>query len=280
MTDVRKRIVEAGYNALAENFLEWGSRVEGDPRDRFQRLFADNLPEGSSVLDLGCGAGVSTRPLADKFDVIGVDISETQLRLARRYVPDAHFVRADIAEVAFLEGRLDGIVALYSISHVPRAEHAEILRRFATWLRPDGLFLATLGVGDSPDWTGEWLGVQMFFSSHDEQTNRGLLQAAGLELMLAEVVEMREPEGTVSFLWALGASPRDSALRLPRRGGVMLATDGWTRAVVIVHEGLSEGGPNTTRTLRLQTFGPPWNGEGLGLPRPSALLFVRRGDRI
>ena len=82
---------------------------------------------------------------------------------------------------------------MYSFSHLPRVEHGALFERIASWLAPGGLFLASLGSRDSPDWTGEWLGVPMFFSSYDADTNRELLEAAGLVPVHAEVVTMTEP---------------------------------------------------------------------------------------
>ena len=208
MSDPRKEIVQAGYDAMAEHYLDWGGRVEGDPRARFLEEFSRSLPEGARVLDLGCGAGVpSTQLLAERFEVVGVDISQAQLRLAKKNVPQASFIQADLAELTFPDEEFAGITAFYSISHVPREEHAELFRRTAAWLEPGGLLLATLGAGGG-DWTGEWLGVPMFFSSYDADTNRALLNAAGFELLHDEVVEMQEPEGAASFLWALGRKSR------------------------------------------------------------------------
>ena len=61
------------------------------------------LPREAAVLDLGCGAGVPvTRWLSDKgFAVTGVDVSARQLDLARNYVPEATFIKADMTEVTF-----------------------------------------------------------------------------------------------------------------------------------------------------------------------------------
>jgi SAM-dependent methyltransferase len=208
VTDERKAIVEVGYDAIAERYLAWIGQIDGDPRDRFLDAFSERLPEGAAVLDLGCGAGVpSTRRLAERFDVVGVDISMAQLRLARENVPTARFVQGDASTVSFPAASFDGVVSLYAISHVPREEHADLFRRVAGWLEPGGVFLAVLGAGGLPDWTGEWLGVPMYFSSFDADTNRSLLAAAGFDLLLDEVVEMREPEGDVGFLWALGQTP-------------------------------------------------------------------------
>jgi SAM-dependent methyltransferase len=115
--------------------------------------------------------------------------------------------------VSFPPASFAGVVALYAISHVPRDEHADLFRSVADWLQPGGVFLAVLGAGGLPDWTGEWLGVPMYFSSFDANTNRSLLAAAGFDLLLHEVVEMREPEGDVAFLWALGQTQGSAGAR-------------------------------------------------------------------
>jgi hypothetical protein len=57
------------------------------------------------------------------------------------------------------------------------------------------------------DWTGDWLGVPMFFSGFDADTNRRLLREAGLELILDDLIFMQEPQGDVAFLWVLARKP-------------------------------------------------------------------------
>jgi SAM-dependent methyltransferase len=173
---------------------------------------ARRLPNGAHLLDLGCGAGVpSTKELSARFDVVGVDISEAQLRQARANIPGTAFIRADLAEIDFPAESFDAITAFYSISHIPREEHARLIENIARWLRAGGVFLASLGAGDTPDWTGEWLGVPMFFSSYDADTNRRLLKAAGLMLVIDEVVSMQEPGGHAAFLWVLAQKPLSQA---------------------------------------------------------------------
>lgn len=88
-------------------------------------------------------------------------------------------------------------------AHVPRADHGELFRRFAGWLRPGGHFLAALGCGDSDDVVADWLGVPMFFSSHDARANRRPLTLAGLTVHVDECVTMAEPEGAATFQWVI-----------------------------------------------------------------------------
>jgi SAM-dependent methyltransferase len=215
MSDPRSETVRAGYDEMAGSFAAWGAGVVGDPRDRFLAEFMELLPPSGSVLDLGCGAGVpSAQRLAERFHVVGADISEAQIALARQNVPQAELVRADMLDLDFPDGSFDGVAALYSIAHVPRDQHSRMFSRVMRWLRPGGIFLASLGVGDIAGWTGEWLGVPMFFSSHRANVSRRLLSEAGFDVVRSDVVSMHEPEGEVEFLWVICRQP---ASRSPAR---------------------------------------------------------------
>ncbi|HET8652313.1 MAG TPA: class I SAM-dependent methyltransferase [Gaiellaceae bacterium] len=205
--DERKRTVQAAYDSLGPRFGEWGERVEGDPWKRFLEDLAARLPEGGCVLDLGCGNGAKIACLGERFHLVAVDLSEEQLRLARARVPEATLVAGDFGELDFAAETFDAVTAFYSIMHVPREEHRALFARIARWLKPGGLFLASLSHVGGADWTGEWLGVEMFFSGFDAETNRRLLREAGLELVLDELVWMREPQGEVAFLWVLARKP-------------------------------------------------------------------------
>jgi SAM-dependent methyltransferase len=205
---VSARVVQAGYDALAPRFGEWSARVEGDPWASFVDDLAARLRPGARVLDLGCGNGEKLARLAGRgFELTGVDFSAQQLRLAEAAVPDATFVHADFSELELEPASLDAVVALYSVMHVPRERHGELFERIGGWLKPGGLFLASLSHVGGPDWIGDWLGVKMFFSGFDADTNRRLVGAAGLELLRDELVFMQEPEGEVGFLWVLARRP-------------------------------------------------------------------------
>ena len=114
-------IVEAGYDLMAEKYLAYAAATIGDPRQRFLDELMSHLPDGSDVVDLGCGAGIpSTQALAQQHSVLGVDISASQLRLAGRHVPGAEFLKADFAELDLPSASCDAVTAFYSMTHVPR----------------------------------------------------------------------------------------------------------------------------------------------------------------
>jgi cyclopropane fatty-acyl-phospholipid synthase-like methyltransferase len=111
------------------------------------------LRPGARVLDLGCGAGIAaTRQLTRRgLQVIGVDFSAVQLRRARRLVPAAGLVQADMAALQFAAASLDAVVSFYALIHLPLADQRALIPRIGGWLRPAGLFLAIVG---AQPWTG------------------------------------------------------------------------------------------------------------------------------
>jgi SAM-dependent methyltransferase len=149
-----------------------------------------------------------TRALAEGRDVTGVDISATQVELARRNVPAATFVHADMTSMAFEPASFDAIVAFYSLTHVPRDDVPPLLSRIRDWLRPAGTFLATMGVEDDPGTIErDWLGVDMFFSHFSARKNRRLVEEAGLVVDSAEVLPEPEDRYDARFLWVVAHRP-------------------------------------------------------------------------
>ncbi|HUF00940.1 MAG TPA: class I SAM-dependent methyltransferase [Gaiellaceae bacterium] len=209
MSDPRTELVGRGYDEIADRFLDWRDRIVGDPRLRWLEELMSRLPAGARVLELGCGSGIpDTRLLAERFRVTGVDISAEQIRRARTNVPTADFVQADITDLELEAESYAGVVAVYSFNHIPRQLLSDVFARVRSWLTPDGLFLVSLGTGDTVGWTGRWLGTSMFFSSFEPETNRRLLIEAGFELVLDELATMHEPEpdglAEATFHWVLG----------------------------------------------------------------------------
>ncbi len=167
MTKDPKRLVEKGYDQIAPRYLEWG--LPSPARVGYLQKVLELLPEEGQVLELGCGAGVPcTQLLAERAHVTGVDISAAQIALARRHVPTATLVQADMMSLTFAAHSFDAVVAFYSVIHLPRAEQPVLLERVAEWLRPGGYLLLNLGTHDNPgSIEPDWLGVEMYWSGFD-----------------------------------------------------------------------------------------------------------------
>ena len=89
MPDDPRDMVASGYDAIADRYAE-SIRAGRGPETYFRGFLArvlEPIPEGGTVLDLGCGAGLVTADLTTRARVVGVDISAGQLELARRNAP-------------------------------------------------------------------------------------------------------------------------------------------------------------------------------------------------
>jgi len=206
-----KEMVTASYNQIANHYAAWASSIRKDERAQYTSVLLDRLPADAQVLELGCGSGIpTTQQLAQRFAVTGVDISSEQINLARQNVPTAKFICADMCQLDFPPASFDAVAAFYSIIHIPREEHAALFQNIATWLRPGGLLVVTMGVGSNEgdtvdDWAG--FGVPMYWSHFDSGTSIGLMESAGLRIVSAQKETADEDGFAITFLWVVAQKP-------------------------------------------------------------------------
>jgi SAM-dependent methyltransferase len=155
----QRALVRRGYDAISLAYRGDdgpASAASAEDASRYAGWAAELaglLPAGARVLDLGCGAGVpATKQLTDLgLQVIGVDFSGVQLARARRLVPAARLIQADMAALQFAPASLDAVVSFYALIHLPLADQRPLFARIRSWLRPGGLLLAITG---AQAWTG------------------------------------------------------------------------------------------------------------------------------
>ena len=208
-----KRIVEVGYDRIAERYAAWTGETLADERERFISACCGLAACRRRHPRAGvCDGRADDRDLVKRFSVTGVDISARHIALAKARVPEATFTQADITQLVLPPASFDAVIAFYTITHVPRDEHAPLLRNIARWLRPGGIFVASMGAGDDPGTVeDDWLGAPMYFSAFDAATNRRLVQDAGLELLTAEEIIRNEDGVPVTFLWVVARKPHGAA---------------------------------------------------------------------
>jgi SAM-dependent methyltransferase len=184
-----KRLIAESYDRIAERYLEWRAEQHKEGAEAWVSILRQHAGTRLRVLDVGYGAGIPlTKALAEISDVTGLDISAHQINLARRNVPNARFIHGDIVDADFPPDSFDAVVGSYSFIHIPRAEHQDLFRKIASWLRPGGLLLANFGIGNiEVDYEENWLGVPMFWSSFDSESERSAMAAAGLELIFDKI---------------------------------------------------------------------------------------------
>jgi SAM-dependent methyltransferase len=109
------------------------------------RLFAE-LVDGP-VADVGCGPGDITARLHDLgVDAFGIDLSPAMIELARRNHPGLRFEVGSMTEP--LPTSVGGVIAWWSLIHVPDDEVPVVFEHFHRALKPDGLLQLGFHVGD------------------------------------------------------------------------------------------------------------------------------------
>jgi SAM-dependent methyltransferase len=145
----------------------------------------ERLAPGSRILDAGCGTGTPTaRWFAEAgHKVLGVDISEEMLRLARRDVPEAEFRHLDIADLDASLGDFAAVVAFFSLLMLPRAEIPSVLAKIHRLLEPGGYFLLSMVEADLDDTPIHFLGSPVRVTGYIRDELRRLVTAAGFEVL-------------------------------------------------------------------------------------------------
>jgi ubiquinone/menaquinone biosynthesis C-methylase UbiE len=200
---------EPGYGRRMEVFDQLAELYQGEhSHNPFQAALVERInaltPAGSSVLDLGCGTGVPTAKILTESDhrVVGVDVSEGMLRLAREQVPAAEYVHADVRDLPADFGPFDAVTAFFSLLMLSRAEIEQTFRRVKGWLKPGGYFAIGMVNMDADSLQVNFLGVDVAVSGYLEPALKARLEDAGFAVLSIETVDFtpaNEPQESQIF---------------------------------------------------------------------------------
>ncbi|HCT77543.1 MAG TPA: SAM-dependent methyltransferase [Micromonosporaceae bacterium] len=114
-------------------------------------LFADMVGAagGGPVADVGCGPGHVTAYLRDLgVDAFGIDLSPAMVDVARQDHPSLRFDVGSMTDLDLADASVAGLLAFWSLIHVPDGEVPTVFGHFRRVLRPGGLLLLGFHVGD------------------------------------------------------------------------------------------------------------------------------------
>ena len=152
-TDGWLQDTRASYDTVAESYADQTRHLMDDtPEERkLLALFADLVrgQGGGTVADVGCGRGRITAELRRLgVDAFGIDLSPGMIEVARRDHPGARFEVGSMTDLALTDASMTGLVAWYSLIHLPDEEIGSVLAGFHRVLRPGGPLLIGFHVGD------------------------------------------------------------------------------------------------------------------------------------
>lgn len=159
------RDVIASYDTVAEEYAtHYFDELSRKPFDcQLLTKFSQLTPEGR-ICDLGCGPGHLARFLSELgLDVLGVDVSQAMIQVARRLNPGLVFEQGDMLRLQFPDASFAGIAAFYSLIHIERLRLRQVLEELFRVLAPGGRLLSSFHVGEGEVHPEEFLGQNVSF---------------------------------------------------------------------------------------------------------------------
>lgn len=190
------------YDAMASQYAAMvGASLDDEVLDRaLLGVFAElvRAAGGGPVADVGCGPGRVTVVLGRLgLDAFGIDLSPEMITLARRTYPGLRFEVGSMLDLDLAAASLGGLLAYYSIIHLPWERRAEAFAEFHRVLAPGGYLMLVFQVGDDRRHRDEAFGTPVDLDWYRQRPDEvaGLLRAAGFDLWATVVRESEEPEG-------------------------------------------------------------------------------------
>lgn len=201
------------YDTIADAYAERFRAELGErPLDRMLlNAFAELVTAGGTgaVVDVGCGPGYATAYLNGLgVAAYGVDLSPGMLAQARQAYPGLRFDEGSMTALDVPDGGLAGVVAFYSIIHVPPDRLPDVFAEFHRVLAPGGHLLLAFQVGDEQRRRTEAFGREIALDYHlrlPEQVAE-LLVHNGF-VMRARLVREPEEDETIPRAYLLARRP-------------------------------------------------------------------------
>lgn len=179
------------YSKNAGEYFE--RTVKLDMQDNYER-FTKLLPEGGSILDLGCGSGRDSGYFVScGYDVTAMDASEEMCNLASVHIGQ-DVLQLSFADMDFNEV-FDGVWACASLLHVPSFEIDNIMRKTIKSLKSNGILFMSFRYGD---YEGERDG--RYFTDYNSRKLKELVSRYE-ELDLLEIKKCQDVRPEKDMIW-------------------------------------------------------------------------------
>lgn len=189
------------YDALAAEHADIvASSLDDRPLDRaLFAAFAELVRAGGNdlVADVGCGPGRVTILLSDLgLDAFGIDLSPGMLALARRTHPHLRFEEGSMLALDLPDAALGGLLAYYSIIHVPWDQRPQLFAEFHRVLAPGGVLMLAFQIGTEHNHRTELFGTPISITWYRQQPTEvaALLRDAGFNPWTTTVQEPDTPD--------------------------------------------------------------------------------------
>lgn len=168
-----------GYETHAAQFRYWREQSSIGVATVLQ--WAQDLPPGAAVLDLGCGSGLPLgKALAERgFNLYGIDASPTLVAAYQQLLPQAQVICARLEDAEFFQRQFAGVLCIGVLFLLPETTQRQLFRKVAAALAPGGLWLFS-----APEQACRWVDLLTGLESVSlgATAYQQLLEESGLQL--------------------------------------------------------------------------------------------------
>ena len=186
-------------------FTDPANSLEQAQTDKLAHIAAKlHIQPGMRVLDIGCGWGGMALYLNAKLgaEVLGVTLSEEQLKVARQRAADAGVadeVRFELIDYRRVTGAFDRIVSVGMFEHVGPPHYRAFMRQCRDLLTPEGVMLLhTIGRFGQPGVTDAWTAKYIFPGGYNPALSEIVRAYEGLRMFPTDIEVLR-----LHYAWTL-----------------------------------------------------------------------------
>lgn len=170
--------------------------------------FCSLLPKGALVLDVGCGGGVKSKYFVEQgMTVVGADLSEKMIGIAKREVPQARFVALDARDIDTLPETFGGIFAQAVLLHFQKNEIVPLLKKFKGKIKDGGYIYVAVkeqrvdkSEDEIKDMDDYGYPYELFFSYFMQSEMEQYFSEAGFEVVFNTIT----PSGRIKWIQIVG----------------------------------------------------------------------------
>jgi predicted TPR repeat methyltransferase len=193
-TEIAVSIFDRWANLYQEKFMNVD--LYGDSLD----LFCKHVKKNGDVLELACGPGNVTKYILNKrsdLKILGTDLSENMLELARENNPSAVFTKMDCKDISKLNKTYDAIICAFALPYLSKEEAMALIKDASRRLNKDGLFYISTMEDDysKSGWVSSSQGDQLFMHYHEAGYIKETLENNGFEIIDLSRKEYAGPDG-------------------------------------------------------------------------------------
>lgn len=187
------------YDKTADVFAETIGKLS-NYNHTYDELLS-KLNSGDTILDLACGPAQISKYLKERIhiNVVGVDLSDNMLDIARQQIPDGQFYNHPIQNF-YHKTKFDAVILGFGIPYLNRDQAKECIKNAGGLLKKGKTLYLSFMHGSKQGFEKTSFGGenQFYIYYHDKSYIKDVISNCGLSLLKEYVLDYVENDGSIT----------------------------------------------------------------------------------